>query len=324
MKPPAFLRTGGYIFEILLFAFFFVTGYSPHVYKYYNGEKHKMVQIFGDSTSDLPQALVKGNNITIIPLYVTMGNFTGRDGLEVTPSDIFEWTAYSEEIPKTAAFSPEDAAKALMKAREAGDDVVFIGISEQMSSSCNSVRLGAQAIDYEDHVYVVDSKNLCSGIGMLLLYAAELAEAGESAAVIAEKSRALAERVRSSFIIDTLDFLAKGGRCSSATAVVGNALKIKPRIIVKDGAMSVDKKYRGDQKVVAKHYVKDLKKELLAADPRCVFLVRAGLPEEIFEEAVKTVTDLKHFEHILTAEAGAIISSHCGPGTLGVFYVEKA
>jgi DegV family protein with EDD domain len=193
-----------------------------------------------------------------------------------------------------------------------------------MSSSCNSVRLGAQAIDYEDHVYVVDSKNLCSGIGMLLLYAAELAEAGESAAVIAEKSRALAERVRSSFIIDTLDFLAKGGRCSSATAVVGNALKIKPRIIVKDGAMSVDKKYRGDQKVVAKHYVKDLKKELLAADPRCVFLVRAGLPEEIFEEAVKTVTDLKHFEHILTAEAGAIISSHCGPGTLGVFYVEKA
>ena len=282
-----------------------------------------MVQIYGDSTADLPAALVKGNNITIIPLYVTMGNFTGRDGFEVEPGDIFEWTAYSEDIPKTAAFSPEDAAKALMKAREAGDDVVFIGISEQMSSSCNSVRLGAEAIDYEDHVRVVDSKNLCSGIGLLLLYATDLAKAGESADAIAQKTEALAGRIRSSFVIDTLDFLAKGGRCSQAAAVVGKALKIKPRIIVKDGAMTVDKKYRGDEKVVVRHYIKDLKKELLKADPKCVFLTRAALPDELFEEAVKTVTELKHFEHILTAEAGAIISSHCGPGTLGVFYVER-
>ncbi len=281
-----------------------------------------MVRIYGDSTGDLTEELIRDNDITIIPLYVTMGNFTGRDGIEVKPSDIFRWTAYSEDIPKTAAFSPDDAAKALCAARDKGDDVVFIGISEELSSCCNSVRLGAEAIGWEDHVHVVDSRNLCSGIGILLLHAAALAREGMSAGQIAEETGKMAGRIRSSFVIDTLDFLAKGGRCSSVTAVVGKALKIKPRIAVKDGAMCVDKKYRGDIAAVTKHYLKDLKKELLRADRNCIFLVRAGYPEELFEEAVRMVEELGHFDRIMTAEAGAIISTHCGPGTIGVFYAD--
>ncbi|MCF0135780.1 MAG: DegV family protein [Lachnospiraceae bacterium] len=280
-----------------------------------------MVRIFADSTNDLGPELTARCKTTIIPLYVTIGDRTGRDGVDINPADIFEWADRTKDTPKTAAISPDDAMDAIRASVEAGDEILFFGISTEMSTTCNSVRLAAQALDAEDRVFVVDSRNLSTGIGLIILEAARMVEEGMKAADIVKELEEIIPKVRASFVIDTLVYLARGGRCTATTALLASALKIKPRIDVVDGTMGVGAKYRGKRQMVFPKYAKELEEKLLKARPDHVFVTHTATDEEA-QEIKAYLESLHYFKEIHVTTAGSVISSHCGPGTLGVLYIE--
>ena len=200
-------------------------------------------------------------------------------------------------------------------------DLIFFGISEDMSATCNIVRLVASDLGY-DNCYVIDSMSLSSGIGLQILRAAELAASGMEAKEIVAQIESQRSKVRASFVIDTLTYLHRGGRCSAMTAVVAGALKLKPRISVINGKMDVTKKYRGNIAATIRKYVADLEPDLKAADGKRVFITHSGCDPEIVETVRQFLQGLNHFEEIHETRAGSVISSHCGPNTLGVLFYE--
>ncbi|MBQ8846303.1 MAG: DegV family EDD domain-containing protein, partial [Lachnospiraceae bacterium] len=164
--------------------------------------------------------------------------------------------------------------------------------------------------------------NLSTGIGLQVLYTADLVQKGCTLAELENGLKEYRERVRASFVVDTLTYLQRGGRCSAVTALMGNALKLKPRIAVADGKMGVSKKYRGNQKKTVTEYVKDMEEDLLRAEKERVFITHSGIAQAIVDEVKSYLESLQHFEAIYVTRAGGVISSHCGPGTLGVLFVE--
>ncbi len=280
------------------------------------------VRIWTDSTCDLSEDQIFENGITVLPLCVIMGEESYLDGLNVTPDEIYAWADANHTTPKTAAVAFDKVEEALEQAKRFGDEVIYIGISEQMSTTCNVVRLAAREADYP-HVRVVDSMNLSTGIGLQVLYAAELARQGLGASEIVKRLENRMADVRASFIVDTLTYLSRGGRCNAVTALVGNALKLHPMIVVKNGVMGVGKKYRGTMKPVLQKYAKDMEKELLAADPTRVFITHSGSDPEHIQAIKEYIESLEHFSEICITRAGGVISSHCGPATLGILYYAK-
>lgn len=280
------------------------------------------IRIVADSTCDLSGDLLDKYDIHIIPLCIIMGEKSYYDGVDTTPEEIYTWADANKTTPKTSAVTIEYAEKILAPFMENGDDIIFFGISEQMSTTCNIIRMIGNDKNYA-RLYVIDSMSLSTGIGLQILYAAQLAAQGESAARIVEAVEKRRDQVRASFVVETLTYLARGGRCSSVTALLGNALHLKPEIIVENGAMRVAKKYRGKQASVILKYATDLKEALKNADPSCVFITHSGCGPEITNTIKSYLKSLNHFEHIYETRAGGVISSHCGPGTLGVlFYAE--
>lgn len=284
------------------------------------------IKIVADSTCDLSQELLERYDISIIPLCIVMGDKSYYDGLETTPEDIYKWADANKTTPKTAAVTFEKASEILAPLVKEGKDIIFFGISSQMSTTCNVIRMMAETSEDLDYnkIHVIDSLNLSTGIGLQVLYAARLAEEGKSAEEIVALVNERRKDVRASFVVDTLTYLARGGRCNAVTALLANTLKLKPEIVVTDGAMNVSKKYRGSLKSVLLKYAKDLEPQLLHADSTCVFITHSGCSEEITEAVKEYLESLNHFENIYITRAGGVISSHCGPGTLGVlFYMEK-
>lgn len=277
------------------------------------------VKIVADSTCDLSADLIEKYDITIIPLCIVMGENSYFDGIETTPEEIYKWADANKTTPKTAAVTLDNAASLLKPFMDEGREIVFFGISTQMSTTCNVVRLIGEEAGY-DKLHVIDSQSLSTGIGLQVLYAARLSMAGESAASIVEKVEKRRSAVSASFVIDTLTYLSRGGRCNSVTALLANTLKLKPEIVVKDGAMIVAKKYRGQLGSVLLKYVKDQEEALLAADKNCVFITHSGCSDDIVAPIKEYLESLSHFENIYVTRAGGVISSHCGPGTLGVLY----
>lgn len=277
------------------------------------------VKIVADSTCDLSADLIEKYDITIIPLCIVMGENSYFDGIETTPEEIYKWADANKTTPKTAAVTIDNAASLLKPFMDEGREIVFFGISSQMSTTCNVVRLIGEEAGY-DKLHVIDSQSLSTGIGLQVLYAARLSMAGESAASIVEKVEKRRSAVSASFVIDTLTYLSRGGRCNSVTALLANTLKLKPEIVVKDGAMIVAKKYRGQLGSVLLKYVKDQEEALLAADKNCVFITHSGCSEDIVAPIKEYLESLSHFENIYVTRAGGVVSSHCGPGTLGVLY----
>jgi len=282
-----------------------------------------MIRLYADSTCDLSGDLIEKCGIAIIPLYISLGDKTGKDGIEITPDDIYKWADEVKDTPKTAACSPDDALKEVEICKAAGDDMIFIGISEEMSSTCNSVRIAADMAEYSEHVYVVDSMNLSTGEGLLLLRTADMIKEGKTAAEIVDELSRLRPLVKSSFVVDTLTYLHRGGRCSAVTALLANTLKLKPKIVVKDGKMGVDSKYRGKQSQVVLKYVTDLKEQLLNAEEDNVFITHSGIDDSIVESVKEYLAGLNYFKNIYVTRAGGVVSSHCGPGTLGVLFISK-
>ena len=280
------------------------------------------IKIVADSTCDLSPELIRDYGITILPLNIVLDMTSYSDGEEISPDEIYVWAQANKRTPKTAAVA-FDRALALVKGmKENQEEVIFIGISSEMSTTCNVMRLVKEELEY-DRMFIIDSRNLSTGIGLQVLRAAQLAQEGRSAEEIVKEIEEARDKVRASFVVERLDYLAMGGRCSTVTALLGGKLNLKPRIEVSQGKMSAGRKYRGAQDKVIMKYVQDMRDNLLAADGHRVFITHSGCPDEVIRQVRDLLEGLEHFEDIRVTRAGGVISCHCGPGTLGVLYYEK-
>ena len=279
------------------------------------------IRIWCDSTCDLSKEQLKQHQITMFPLCVILGDETRLDGVDITPEEIYKWSDAHKTTPKTAAITFGVVEDAIRAAKEADDEVIFIGISSKMSTTNNVMNMAAQEFEY-DKLHVFDSRNLSTGIGLQVLRACDYAKQGLSGEEIVRRLEESRGRVRASFCIDTMTYLHRGGRCSAVTALLGAAFMIKPMIAVKDGKMGVAKKYRGKIAKVLKEYAKDLEPELRNAETDRVFVTHTA-SDETAKEIADYVASLGIFEHVYTTRAGCVISSHCGPGTLGILFYSK-
>ena len=282
-----------------------------------------MVKIISDSTSDLSKDLIEKYDISILPLHVLFGSEEHEDGVDVTPDEIYRWSDENKATPKTSAPSLERAMEILKPYVDAGREVVAFSIASGMSTTGNVIRLAAEALEAEALVTVIDSANLSTGIGLLIIEAAVMAQEGKSAGEISAYIETLKPLVRSSFVVDTLTYLHRGGRCSGLAAMAGGVLKLHPRIAVKDGKMEPGKKYRGKIDKVIMDYVKDMEDDLKNARKERVFITHSGCDKNIVDKVRTYLESLDVFDEVLETRAGSVISSHCGPGTLGVLFILK-
>lgn len=280
-----------------------------------------MVKIISDSTSDLSPELLERYGIEILPLHIILGEADYLDGQGITPDELYRWSDEAKTCPKTAAVSLEAAREALKPYVAEGREVVCFTISASMSSTCQVLCMAAEQLHASELVHVVDSQSLSTGVGLLAIAAAEMAQAGKSAAEITAHVEEMRLRVRASFVVDTLVYLHRGGRCSSVSALMGGALKLHPRINVTDGKMGAAKKYRGRMDRVLHNYVEDLMPELSKAETGHVFITHSGCDEAILADIRAMLEGMHRFGEIHITRAGGVISSHCGPGTLGVLFI---
>lgn len=282
-----------------------------------------MIKIISDSTCDLTDELCKKYDITIVPLHIVLADKEYRDRIEITQQEIFEWADKNKTTPKTSAVSIEDTIDIFKPILDAGDEIIAFCISEPMSTTGNVFRLAAEELGAEDRVHVVNSMNLSNGVGILAVEASIMAANGKSAKEIVAEVEALRPKVNTSFVVDTLTYLARGGRCSAVVALAGSVLKLHPKIILENGAMDVEKKYRGHMSSVLLNYAKDMESELLDSKKDRIFLVSAGQTPEIVQSVRDYLESLDYFDEILETQAGGVISSHCGPGTLGLIFLRN-
>lgn len=280
-----------------------------------------MVKIVADSTCDLSEELIRKYDVDILPLHILLGEKEYEDGVDIAPDDIYAWSDKFNTTPKTSAPSIERAMEMLRPYVEKDREVVCFSISQEMSTSGNVMRMAAEELGAENLVTVVDSANLSTGIGLLVIEAAVMAKEGKSAKEIADNIEALKPQVRASFVVDTLTYLHRGGRCSGVAAMAGGMLKLHPKIVVENGAMHPDKKYRGKIDKVILDYVGDLEADFKKAKPDRVFITHSRCDEMVIEKVRARLEEQKIFGEILITRAGGVISSHCGPGTLGVLFI---
>ena len=283
-----------------------------------------MVRIISDSTCDLCPELLEKYEIAILPLHILLGEEEYEDGRNITIEEIYAWSEAHKETPKTSAPSIESAVTLFAPYIERGDEIVCFSISGSMSASGNIMRMAAEQLEAESRIHVIDSQNLSTGIGLLVVEAAVMAKEGRTSEEIVQRMEELIPRVRASFVVDTLVYLHRGGRCSGLAAMAGGALKLHPRIQVSDGAMQSGKKYRGSIDKVIMSYVRDMEEELKAADRTRVFITHSGCDREVVEQVREYLKSLDVFSEIWETRAGRVISSHCGPGTLGVLFIASA
>lgn len=282
-----------------------------------------MVKIISDSTCDLSPELVERYDIDILPLNVLLGDKEYQDGKNITPEEIFKWADENKTTPKTSAPTMDTAVGMIKTYVEKGMEVVCFCISESMSTSGNVMGMAARELEVEDKVTVIDSANLSTGVGLLVIEAAIMASEGKSSSDIKAAIEILKPKVRASFVVDTLTYLYRGGRCSATAAMAGSVLKLHPKIVVENGAMDATKKYRGKLAVVIMSYVKDMEEELKNARNDRVFITHSGCDRDIVEGVREYLRELGIFNEILETRAGGVVSSHCGPGTLGVLFISR-
>lgn len=282
-----------------------------------------MVRIIADSTCDLSPELLEKYGVTILPLHILLGEDEYEDGLDIRPEEIFRWSDEHGTTPRTSAPSMESAAEVLLEVGKDGEEIVCFSISGQMSTSGNVMQLAAAEAGLAERVTVIDSENLSTGIGLLVVEAAIMAQEGLSVKEIADRIEALKPMVRASFVVDTLVYLHRGGRCSGLAAMLGSTLRLHPQIVVENGKMRSNKKYRGSLDKVLMAYARDLEPVMRRARRDRVFITHSGCAPEIVDTVRTYLRQLGIFEEILETRAGGVISSHCGPGTLGILFIEN-
>ena len=276
--------------------------------------------IASDSTSDLSPELIDRYQIKIVPLSVNLADRIYTDGVDIDPEMIYRHYEEKRQLPKTAAPNLETFRAFFEEHTSGGRSVVFFTISSEMSSTYSNARLAAEEFE---RVHVVDTRNLSTGGGLLVLRAADLAREGKSAEEIARICSDLTPLVDASFVIDNLEFLHKGGRCSAVAMFGANLLQLKPCIVVKDGRMSVGKKYRGKFSATLEKYVLDRIGDGSEVELDRVFVTHAGCDETIYKAVAEQVASIAPFGEVLITRAGCTISSHCGRNTLGVLFIRK-
>lgn len=282
-----------------------------------------MIKIISDSTCDLSLEVLCKYDIDIIPLHIVKGEEELEDGPDIDISALYEWADKNKTTPKTSAPSFETAMRIMKPYLDKGMELICFSISGEMSTSGNVIRMAAEELGAEDRVTVIDSRNLSTGIGLLVVEAAVMASAGSTRHEIEQKMNELIPQVRASFVVDTLVYLHRGGRCSAASALIGGALSLHPMIVVKNGKMDASKKYRGKIDKVIKKYAHDLENDMKNAYPDRVFITHSQCDAGIVGEVREYIKSLNIFDEILETRAGGVISSHCGPGTLGVLFISK-
>ena len=279
------------------------------------------VIISADSTCDLSKEIIDRYSLNICHCPVTLGNESRIDGIDVFPTDLFEYYDRTGDLAKTSAVNYQGYTDHFKKLLKQGDAVVHFCISAEMSSMYNNAKLAAEDIG---NVFVIDSRNLSTGSALLVIKAAELAASGVEAQDIYDKICALTDNVDASFIIDTLTYLYKGGRCSALAMLGANMLKLKPCIEVKNGKMDVGKKYRGKLGDVLLEYAKARLSDINNIDKsRCFVTHTMGSDDERVKAVYDYVSGLGYFDEVLETSAGCTVSAHCGPGTLGVLFIKK-
>lgn len=282
-----------------------------------------MIKIIADSTCDLSKDLIEKYDIAILPLHINLGDEEYMDGVTITPDEIYKWSDANNTTPKTSAASIEDTIEVLKPILDAGNEVVMFCIASGMSTTINVFNMAVQELDAEDKVRVIDSANLSTGIGLQVIEAACMAREGKTLDEIASAIEELKTRVRASFVVDILTYLHRGGRCSGLAALAGGMLKLHPKIVVKDGVMGPDKKYRGKINSAIMNYAQDMEENLLKAKKDRVFITHSGCDQEAIDSVKAYLESLNVFDEILVTRAGGVVSSHCGPGTLGVLFIEN-
>lgn len=282
----------------------------------------KPIILTADSTCDLSETLLDRYQVKLYPFHILLDGQTYSDGVDLHPDDIYRVYKEKHVLPKTAAINLAEYIEFFEQFTNDGYEVIHLNLGSGLSSSHNNARMAAEELE---GVYVIDSCSLSTGTGLLVIEAAERIAAGMEAAQIAEEVRALTEKVEASFVIDTLEFLHKGGRCSALARLGANLLSLKPCIEVstENGSMGVGKKYRGTLEKALQQYVKDRLEGRTDLKTDRIFITHSGISDERIAMVKDLIGQYATFDEIHVTRAGCTISSHCGPGTLGILFLTK-
>ncbi|MDD4184868.1 MAG: DegV family protein [Candidatus Izemoplasmatales bacterium] len=281
---------------------------------------HK-IKLVTDSTSDLSPELLKKHDIEVVPLHVIFKDKDYRDNIDLKTQDMYKIVKETNSLPKTAAASPGEFTEVFQKFLDQGYEIIFIGIGKNFSATYQSAHTAKQSLG-SDLIHLIDSANLSSGTGLLVLKAAKYRDEGLNALEIKHKVEALVPKVRSQFVIDTLEYLYKGGRLNALATAFGTMLKIKPIIKVRDGLMAVGKKGRGSVKAAVDIMLNEafIEKEAIDEDFLMITHSLAYDNAEYIKERLSAELKIKN---VYETDAGCVISSHCGRGTIGILYILK-
>ena len=283
----------------------------------------KPIVLCADSTCDLSAELIEKYQVKILPMHVNLEENSYLDGVDINPDAIYEYYHEHKVLPKTAALNMDEFIDVVKPYIDAGNDVICITLGSSLSTTFNNCRLASLELE---GLYAIDSANLSTGFGHVVMAAGDRIAAGMPVEQIVEEVRALTQKVEASFIVDNLEFLHKGGRCSAVAMLGANVLKLKPCIEVDandGGKMGVSKKYRGTLERVLEEYVKDRLdgRDDIVTDR--IFITHSGISEERIAVVKAAIEKYKQFDEIIVTRAGCTISSHCGPNTLGILFVKK-
>ena len=277
------------------------------------------IKITADSTCDLSAELIAQYNVAISPLHVSLGADDFHDGVTILPQDIYEFYAKHKQLPKTGACSAVEYEEFFQKQLDEGyDAIIHFNISSQMSATHSNAVNASQNFS---NVYVIDSRNLSTGTGLLVLYACDLAKFGVSPQEIVDKVSARLDAVRASFIIDTLEYLHKGGRCTTLVYYAANLMSLKPTIEVKGGKMGVGNKFIGRFPRCVGKYADLVKSQCTSPDKKRCFVTHTQMDEELVQSVIDKVKSWGIFDEVLETTAGCTITTHCGPNTIGILYI---
>ena len=278
------------------------------------------IKITCDSTCDLTEEIYERYNVEVLPLGITLGEELFSDGIDVTAPQVFDFVAETGVLPKTSALSMGEYIDVFKKFTDDGYAIIHINLSSEFSSCHQNAKLAAEELG---NVYPIDSRNLSSGSGHLVMAAAEMVAEGLTAVEIVERLEEMKQRLDVSFVLQTLDYLKKGGRCSGVVALAATALQLRPEIVVVEGTMKVGKKYRGSMEKSITDYIKGRLAGRTDIQHNRIFITHSYVPAEIVEKAKALVAELQPFAEIIETKAGCTISSHCGPNCLGVLFFKK-
>ena len=278
------------------------------------------IKISSDSTCDLSKEYIEAHDIGILSLVVVKDGESYRDGIDITPDVIFAHVNGGGALCSTSAANVNDYMELFEEYKKEYDAVIHINLGSGFSSSHQNACIAAEEFE---NVYVVDSMNLSTGHGLVVVEAVKMAEAGETPEKIYEALKDLAPRVEASFVLDRLDYMGNGGRCSAVAALGASLLQLKPCIEVVDGKMGVCKKYRGSYEKALNNYVKDRLMNREDIDTERIFITHTETPQTVVDSVKATVKECKDFDITEETVAGCTVSCHCGPNTLGVLFIRK-